>query len=74
LEAFHKAFQDPYYIEVIEPDEHNLIDKNSFAGGIIATFSSPIFQVMKDGKSQLKGANVDEYRKKYEEFEANQRN
>lgn len=53
LEAFGKAFQDPYYLKYIEPDEHNLIDKNSFAGGIIATFSSPFFQVMNEGKSQF---------------------
>jgi hypothetical protein len=70
LDAFNKAFQDPYYIQVIEPDEHNLIDKNSFAGGIVATFSSPIFEVMKGAKSQMKGNDADQYREKFEEFEA----
>lgn len=70
LEAFGKAFQDPYYLKYIEPDEHNLIDKNSFAGGIIATFSSPFFQVMKDGKSGLQGGNTETFRKRFEEFEA----
>jgi hypothetical protein len=73
LESFLKAFQDPYYVQVIEPDEHHLIDKNSFAGGIVASFSSPIFQVLKGGHSQLSGSDTDEYRKKFEEFEAKQR-
>jgi hypothetical protein len=59
-------------LKYVEPDEHNLIDKNSFAGGIVATFSSPIFQVLKEGKHQLKGGKTEEYRKQFEEFEAAQ--
>jgi hypothetical protein len=27
-EAFVKAFEDPYYINVIEPDEHNFVAKD----------------------------------------------
>jgi hypothetical protein len=73
LEEFVKAFQDPYYLQYIEPDEHNLIDKNSFARGIIASFASSGFQVMKDGKVGLNGGNTDEFRKRFEEFEASQK-
>lgn len=50
-----------------------MIDKNSFAGGIVATFSSPFFQVIKDGKAGLTGTDADEYRKRFEEFEAAQK-
>ncbi|KIW00660.1 uncharacterized protein PV09_07847 [Verruconis gallopava] len=73
LESFRNAFKDPYYLEFIEPDEHNLIDKNSFAGGIVATFSSPIFEVLKDNRSRLSGGNTDEFRRRFDEFEARQR-
>jgi len=61
-------------LEYIGPDEHNLIDKNSFAGGIIATFSSRFFQVIKDGKAGLEGGNTDAFRQRFEEFEAKQKN
>jgi hypothetical protein len=73
LEAFGEAFKDPYYLKYIEPDEHNLIDKNSFAGGIVATFSSPVFQVLKDGKKQVQGEKAAGYQKQFEEFEATQK-
>lgn len=73
LEAFGKAFEDPYYLQFIEPDEHNLIDKGSFGGGIVATFSSSFFEVVWDGKSALNDGNTDEFRKRFEEFEASQK-
>ncbi|CAH0027759.1 unnamed protein product [Clonostachys rhizophaga] len=28
----------PYYLEVVEPDEHNFIDKEAYGGGMVATF------------------------------------
>jgi hypothetical protein len=26
-EVYENAFKDPYYVNVIEPDEHNFVDK-----------------------------------------------
>lgn len=28
----------PYYLEVVEPDEHKFIDKAAFGGGMVATY------------------------------------
>lgn len=28
----------PYYVDVVEPDEHKFIDKNAFGGGMVATY------------------------------------
>ncbi|KAH4853749.1 hypothetical protein HBH75_104340 [Parastagonospora nodorum] len=38
LEQFTVAFQDRYYVEVIEPDERVLLDKEGPGSGIVASF------------------------------------
>jgi hypothetical protein len=36
-EAYEKAYQDPYYISVIEPDEHNFTDKGAGKNSVTIT-------------------------------------
>ena len=55
-EDYEAAFQDPYYLEVIEPDEWNFVDKAGLGGegkgirGAVSTVG--IFRhIVQDGKS-----------------------
>jgi hypothetical protein len=40
----------PYYIEVVEPDEHVFIDKAAFGGGMVATFIGTQIEVVDHSK------------------------
>lgn len=46
LEQFKEAFNDPYYMEVIEPDERLMIDKEGPGAGIIASFQGEILDII----------------------------
>lgn len=50
LDAFKQMVQDPYYLNIVEPDEHNLIDKEGPGGGVVASFQGVLLSVVKDGK------------------------
>lgn len=68
LERFTEAFSDPYYVEVIEPDECQLIDKDGVGNGVIASFQGRMVGVLEEGKTK-EWARHDEYWRVFEEFE-----
>jgi hypothetical protein len=69
LESFHACFQHPYFVSVIEPDEHNLIDKHGFQGGLIASYMGKMVSVNSQGRSLL-GEKGEEAKKEWDAFEA----
>ena len=68
LEQFNLAFQDPYYINVIEPDECDLIDKDGPGSGVIASFQGPMLDMVNATQSTI-GDKGREYRAQFEEWE-----
>lgn len=49
LDSFRAAVEDPYYLKVVEPDEHNLMDKSATGRGVVASFQGLIVPVVQDG-------------------------
>jgi hypothetical protein len=72
MESFQACFQDPYFASVIDPDEHNLIDKEGFQQGLIASYVGKLITVNDHGKSVL-GTKGEEAKKKWDEFEAQEK-
>lgn len=68
LEKFVAAFKDPYYINVIEPDERELIDKDGVGKGVVASFSGTMLPIIDMGKSFI-GEKGEKERKIWEEWE-----
>lgn len=62
LEKFMEALEDPYYKDVIAPDEHNILDKEGLGAGIVATFTGKMITVVDGGKSLVDNAEKDEYK------------
>jgi hypothetical protein len=70
LKKFTDAFQDPYYIEIIEPDEREFLDKAGPGSGVVASFQGKMIDMVHHGKSTAqKGGRGEEYRKLFEAFE-----
>lgn len=69
LEEFRKAFEDPYFKEVVEPDEWKLIDKAGLGKGIVVSYSGSLVSVIDRGLSTL-GDQGEEAKRKFEVFEA----
>jgi hypothetical protein len=71
LQQFTNAFDDAYYLEVIEPDERTFVDKEGSGGGLVARYMGKLVDIGIDGKSALgtKGKS-EECRVAFEEFEA----
>ncbi|KAF2260262.1 hypothetical protein CC78DRAFT_620392 [Lojkania enalia] len=53
LKKFTNGFKDPYYLEVIEPDERKLIDKSGPGSGVIASFQGKMVPIVHVGKSVI---------------------
>jgi hypothetical protein len=70
LDKFTEAFIDPYYIEVIEPDEREMIDKDGPGNGIVANIHGKMVDITLQGKSVVgdKGKSL-EYRELFEEYQ-----
>ena len=68
LKQFTDAFSDPYYIEVIEPDEREILDKDGPGSGVVASFQGKMIDMVNSGRSTL-GDGGKEYREGFEEFE-----
>lgn len=68
LEQFIEAFQDPYYINVIEPDEHELLDKNGPGHGFLASFSGEMTTMVNGNKSTL-GEEGCQFREIYDQWQ-----
>ncbi|KAF2433348.1 hypothetical protein EJ08DRAFT_584094 [Tothia fuscella] len=71
LEQFPKAFEDPYFTDVVDPDEYDLIDKKGFQGGLIASYAGNMVSIVDHNKSILGHKGVAAH-KKWEEFEKKQ--
>lgn len=70
LKQFTDAFKDPYYVEVIEPDEREMLDKAGPGSGVVASFQGKMIDVVNAGNSAIDGREESkEYRRKFEEFE-----
>lgn len=69
LEQFKAAFKDPYYINVIEPDEQVMLDKDGPGSGVIASFQGPMHDIVSAAKSTV-GEKGQEYRDVFDEWEA----
>ncbi|KAH7086282.1 hypothetical protein FB567DRAFT_527587 [Paraphoma chrysanthemicola] len=71
LKQFTNAFQDRYYIEVIEPDERAFLDKTGPGSGIVASFQGRMADMVHQGKSTVQNEeNGKEYRKLFEDYES----
>jgi hypothetical protein len=70
LDKFMEAFKDPYYIDVVEPDEREMLDKEGPGSGIVASFQGKMLDVTLVGKSVSgdKGKGL-KYRKLFEEYQ-----
>lgn len=70
LQQFTDAFNDPYYVEVIEPDEREFLDKTGPGSGVVASFQGKMIDIVHDGESMLGHVGQSEkYRMFFEEFE-----
>ncbi|KAH6869521.1 EthD domain-containing protein [Thelonectria olida] len=65
-EVLAAMLSHPYYIDVVEPDEHVFIDKNAFGGGMVATFVGNHIEAVDRGKDVWVGDRV--RRKKYKKL------
>jgi hypothetical protein len=64
-EAYEATFKDPYYVNVIEPDEWNFVDKGGgkeIAGAVSTVGVSR--EIIKDGKSCVVEAELSGEQKK----------
>ncbi|KAK7216829.1 hypothetical protein V2G26_004832 [Clonostachys chloroleuca] len=60
----------PYYLEVVEPDEHNFIDKEAYGGGMVATFVGTHIEAVDRAKDVWVGNSKTrtEYRKLFASY------
>jgi hypothetical protein len=73
LQHFDNAFKDPYYIEVIEPDERKFVDKEGSDGGVVAKVRGKMLDIGLDRKRSLGTTGTSEkYRKAFVRFEKGQ--
>lgn len=49
LDSFKAAVEDPYYINVVQPDEYNLLDKDAPGKGVVASFEGLIAPIVQNG-------------------------
>lgn len=49
LESFKAAVEDRYYLNVVQPDEYNLMDKNAPGRGVVASFEGVVVPVVQNG-------------------------
>jgi hypothetical protein len=45
----------PYYIEIVEPDEHILIDKSAHGSGMVATYIGKHVEVVDNSQNVWEG-------------------
>ncbi|KAF2017823.1 hypothetical protein BU24DRAFT_420878 [Aaosphaeria arxii CBS 175.79] len=68
LEQFTDAFKDPYYVNVIEPDERAFLDKDGPGSGVIASFRGRMLDMVNGGQSAV-GSSGGKYRDDFDEWE-----
>ncbi|KAH7391129.1 EthD domain-containing protein [Phaeosphaeria sp. MPI-PUGE-AT-0046c] len=70
LQQFTDAFKDPYYIEIIEPDEREFLDKTGPGSGVVASFQGRMFDIVNRGQSMIQtDGRSEEYRRLFEDFQ-----
>jgi len=70
LKQFTDAFEDPYYIAVIEPDEREFLDNAGPGSGVVASFQGKMIDMVHQGQSKMDmNGKYEGYRKAFEEFE-----
>ncbi|KZL86880.1 hypothetical protein CI238_09235 [Colletotrichum incanum] len=50
VEVIHAFVTHPYYVNVVEPDEHIFMDKSAFGAGMVATFRGTHIDVVDDNE------------------------
>lgn len=68
VERFMEAFKDPYFVDVVLPDEYILIDKEGPGAGIVASLQGRLVRMFKDGKN-ARGEEGEEYADVFKESE-----
>ncbi|KAH6671200.1 EthD domain-containing protein [Halenospora varia] len=65
-EKYEAAYKDPYYINVIEPDEWNFVDKGTGKGSIAGAVSTlgTFRNIVEGGKSCVAEADLSEEQRK----------
>jgi hypothetical protein len=53
LEQFRYAYKDPYYLNVIQPDEHFLLDIEGLGQGVVAAFAGKVIVILEGGVSTI---------------------
>ncbi|GKT47615.1 uncharacterized protein ColSpa_07796 [Colletotrichum spaethianum] len=66
VEVIHAFVTHPYYVDVVEPDEHSFMDKSAFGAGMVATFRGSHVEVVDDNKYVWAGDQAT--RHKYQEL------
>jgi hypothetical protein len=64
--AYERAYEDPYYLKVIEPDEWNFVDKSGGKASGIASAVSTLGvcrDIVRDGKSMVRNPILDQRQK-----------
>ncbi|KAG6359628.1 hypothetical protein INS49_013150 [Diaporthe citri] len=49
LDSFKAAVEDPYYLNVVQPDEYNLMDKSAPGRGVVASFQGLMVPIVQNG-------------------------
>ncbi|KAF1944606.1 hypothetical protein EJ02DRAFT_432198 [Clathrospora elynae] len=74
LKQYTSAFNDPYYIEVIEPDEGEFLDRAGPGNGVVASFQGKLIDMVHQGRSTGTVEDAGKgYRGAFEEFERERR-
>ncbi|PSN67053.1 hypothetical protein BS50DRAFT_588076 [Corynespora cassiicola Philippines] len=68
LKQFTDAFKDPYYVNIIEPDEQHILDKDGPGSGVVASFQGKMMDMVHQGQSTRQD-DLEVYRKQLAEYE-----
>ena len=68
LDSFKAAVEDPYYINVVQPDEYNLMDKSAPGRGVVASFQGSIVPIVQNGVNATTEEQSAEVQKSREAF------
>ncbi|KAL7756413.1 hypothetical protein ACKLNR_013406 [Fusarium oxysporum f. sp. zingiberi] len=69
-DALIDMLSHPYYVNVVEPDEHVFIDKSAHGNGMVATYIGEHIDAVDDAKGVWKGEKktLSEYQKLFKEY------
>lgn len=66
-DAYEAAYKDPYYINVIEPDEWNFVDKGDGKGKVAGAVSTVgvCRDIVRDGKAVVEGKELTQEQRRW---------